>query len=109
MNNSSYKIQNIDSDTLIISFSGLAKQFGGIPQFEFLNFLNKHFTDINKHFYIDNYQVSYHKGINGLSTNIDETIEYLKNEIKNYKNVIFLGNSAGGYAAILFGSLFCEF
>ena len=32
-------------------------------------------------------------------------MSYLKNEIKNYKNVIFIGSSSGGYAAILFGSL----
>jgi hypothetical protein len=32
-------------------------------------------------------------------------VEYLRGEIANYKNVIFAGVSAGGYASILFGSL----
>lgn len=94
-----------DSDTLIISFGGRAKEFGGILPFEFLNFLNKNFEKYNKHFYIDIHQVWYHKGIVGLSTNIEETVIYFKSQIKKYKNVIFLGISAGGYAAILFGSL----
>jgi hypothetical protein len=105
MNKSVYKCDKINSDTLIVSFAGNAKLFGGIQTFEFANFLNKHFENISKHFYIDKYINSYHQGIHEISSNIDETVNYFKNEIKNYKNVIFLGNSAGGYASILFGSL----
>jgi radical SAM superfamily enzyme YgiQ (UPF0313 family) len=41
----------------------------------------------------------------GISKNIDETIQYLQEQIASYSNVIFLGVSSGGYAAILFGSL----
>ena len=100
-----YKCGNINSDTLIVSFAGNAQLFGGIQSFEFVNFLNKHFQNAYKHFYIDEHSDLYHKGIGGLTNNIDETVNYFKNEIKNYKNVIFLGNSAGGYASILFGSL----
>ena len=105
MHNSFYKIENVFSDTLLVSFSGMAKLFGGIQKFEFVNFLNNNFKDISKHFYIDDHCEIYHKGISGISNNIDETVAYLQNEIKNYKNVIFFGNSGGGYAAILFGSL----
>lgn len=106
MNNNSYlKIYNSDSDTLIISFACHAKWFGGIPRFEFVNFFESNFKNINKQFYIDKHVTCYHKGIFGISNNIDETVTYLKNEIKDYKNVIFLGVSAGGYASILFGSL----
>jgi hypothetical protein len=100
-----YKINEIKTDTLFVSFSGYAKQYGGIPRFEFVNFFTKHFNEINRHFYVDTYKTCYHKGISGISNNIDETAEYLQNEIKDYKNVIFLGCSGGGYAAILFGSL----
>jgi hypothetical protein len=105
MGDSYFKIEVPNSETLIVSFAGHALLFGGIPRFEFVNFFNKNFENINKHFYIDKFRTCYHKGIFGLSNNIDETVEYLKNEIKQYKNVIFLGVSAGGYAAILFGSL----
>jgi hypothetical protein len=93
------------SDTLIVSFGGMGRKFGGIMPFEFLNFLTKHFNNIDKHFYTDIHGEWYHKGIDGISTSIDETVIYLKRYIYKYKNVIFLGVSAGGYAAILFGSL----
>jgi len=72
---------------------------------------------------IDKYQNRYHSGIKGYTTSIeetvdllkekikgyttsiDETVDLLKEKIKGYKYVHFLGVSAGGYAAILFGSL----
>ena len=98
-----YKINIPTSDTLIVSFAGNAKLFGGIPRFEFVQFLKQY--DVSKHFYLDEYSDLYHKGLAGITRSIDETATYLKNEIKDYKRVIFLGNSGGGYAAILFGSL----
>jgi hypothetical protein len=97
-----YKINVPNADTLIVSFAGNAKLFGGIPRFEFVNFLKQ--FNVSKHFYIDEHNDLYHKGLIG-TTSIDETVTYLKNEIKQYKRVLFLGNSGGGYAAILFGSL----
>jgi len=105
MNTSFLKINKDNSNTLIVSFSSYATLFGGIPTFEFSNFLEKHFQDVSTHFYIDKYRNTYHRGIRDISKNIDETVDYLKEEITNYDNVIFLGTSAGGYAAILFGSL----
>lgn len=104
-NKCSYKVNIINSETLIISFAGHDRIFGGIPRFEFVNFMETHFKNISRHFYTDKYLNSYHQGIHEITNNIDETTEYLKNEIKNYKNVICLGVSSGGYAAILFGSL----
>ena len=101
----SYKVNILDSDTLVISFAGYDRLFGGIPRFEFVNFMETRFKNISRHFYTDKYLNSYHKGIHEITNNIDETIDYLRNEIKNYKNVICLGVSSGGYAAILFGSL----
>ena len=94
-----------NADTLIVSFAGYNKLFGGIPRFEFANFLNAHFADTDRQFYVDNCMNLYHKGIMGISKTIDETVEYLKTEIGGYKRVVFIGVSAGGYAAILFGSL----
>ena len=105
MNDSFYKIKVNDSNTLIVSFAGNAKLFGGIQVFEFQHFFEKYFNNVSRNFYIDKHTDSYHKGISGISTNIDETVIHLKNEIKDYQNVVFLGVSAGGYAAILFGSL----
>jgi hypothetical protein len=103
--NSFYKVDEINSDTLIVSFSGNALMYGGIPKFEFVHFFEKNFNDVNRHFYVDTNLSSYHKGIPEISNNIDETKEYLQKEIEKYKRVIFIGASSGGYAAILFGSL----
>lgn len=97
------KIQN--SEILVVCFAGLWHQMGGIQPFEFLNFLTKSYENIDSIFYIDKHQSWYHKGIQGITKNIDETVKYLDRQIKGYKKVIFMGVSSGGYAAILFGSL----
>ena len=107
MSESEYKIIN-GNKNLIICFGGMALQFGGILPFEFLNYLSSLYTNIcDLIFYIDNHQCWYHKGLKGITNDIDETIIYLNNSIKNgnYEKVIFMGTSAGGYGAILFGSL----
>jgi hypothetical protein len=100
-----YKKEVINSDTLIISFASHDKKIGIIKIFEFSNFLEKNFGNISSYFFIDKYINSYHNGIYGITSNIDETVEYLKTVINPYKNIICIGTSAGGYAAILFGSL----
>jgi hypothetical protein len=94
-----------ENDTILISFTGYAPLPGLLQNFDFKTIIINNFKDIDKHFYIDRNQCSYHKGIQGISNNIEETTSYLENEIKNYKNIIFIGISSGGYAAILFGSL----
>ena len=107
MNESEYKIIN-GNKNLIICFGGMALQFGGILPFEFLNYLYSTYeNDCDLYFFIDSYQCWYHKGIKEITNNIDDTVLYINNIIKsgNYNKVIFMGTSAGGYAAILFGSL----
>ena len=93
------------SKTLIVSFAGHGLMYGGVPKIEFSNFLKQHFSHIDAQFYVDYNCKSYHQGIQGISHNIDETVDYLKDKFKGYERVICLGASAGGYAAILFGSL----
>ena len=94
-----------EKDTLIVAFSGYAHAYGLIPPFEFINFLTNNFPNADKLFYKDTYCSSYHKGIEGISNNINETTSYLKEKIKGYSMVLFTGNSGGGYGCILFGSL----
>jgi len=104
---SEHKIIN-GNKTLIVCFGGMALQFGGILPFEFLNYLSSLYVDIcDLYFFIDKNQCWYHKGIQGITNNIDETILYINNIIKNgnYERVLFMGVSSGGYGAILFGSL----
>ena len=105
---SEHKIVRNNSDNLIVCFGGKALKMGGILPFEFLNYLSKTFkknTDL--YFYIDKKQCWYHKGIDGITENIEDTVLYLNNIIKksNYKKILFMGVSAGGYASILLGSL----
>lgn len=103
---SKFTIQhNETKDILIVTFGGIAKKLDGILPFEFLNFLSKNMPKYDMQFYIDLHGQWYNKGLLGITTTIDETVEYLRTEIKDYKKVYFIGNSCGGYAAILFGSL----
>lgn len=106
---SEYKIINNDSENLIVCFGGCGHKFiqGELP-FEFLNFLTKSYKCRNDSvFYVDYNECWYHKGFKNITTNIDESVNYLNKVInrKPYKKIIFMGVSAGGYASILFGSL----
>ncbi len=97
-----------NKNNLIISFGGSALQFGGILPFEFLRYLSSNYKDkCDLIFFIDLDKCWYHKGLQNITSNIDETVIYLNNIIKNgnYEKIIFMGTSAGGYASILFGSL----
>ena len=105
MSSSSIIINNNKSDTLLVSFAGHDMIYGQTPRFSFIQLFETHFKHIDRQFYIDIHVNSYHKGIGGISKTIDETITYLQKQIEPYKRVIFIGTSAGGYAAILFGSL----
>ena len=90
---------------LIISFAGNAVRYGGIPQFEFVNSLNKIYPNCDKLFYLDKTSRFYINGIQTISKSIEETTQYISSKIKDYKKVCFIGISAGGYASILYGSL----
>jgi hypothetical protein len=96
---------NNGSRTLLIAFGGMAMSLGGILPFEFKKTLDDHFPDIDSIFFIDRHQKWYHKGIEGISTNIEETVGYLSAIVGKYESVCCLGTSAGGYAALLFGSI----
>tara|TARA_Y100000389_G_scaffold8472_3_gene8072 strand:- start:6760 stop:7362 length:603 start_codon:yes stop_codon:yes gene_type:complete len=104
---SEYKIFDDANDNLIVCFGGMRLKFGNFQPFEFLNYLSKTYKNVDLNFFIDQHQCWYHKGLKGITSNIEETAEYLKKIInaKPYKKVIFMGISAGGYASILFGSL----
>ena len=87
----------------IFAGHGNPENIGAIPRFEFVKTMEKTFPSLDVHFYVDFNICWYAKGLDGITSNIDETVEYLRT--KKHKKNIFLGNSAGGYAAILFGSL----
>ena len=43
MDESFYKIEVTNATTVIVSFAGHDRIYGGIPRFEFVHFLEKHF------------------------------------------------------------------
>jgi hypothetical protein len=53
----------------------------------------------------DNKKSWYHFGIDGMGNSIDELSSYIKQITKGYDFVGTFGNSMGGYASLLFGSL----
>ena len=96
------------SKNLIICFGGMTLSSLQLPPFEFLTHLSSMYkTNSDLFFFIDRHRCWYHKGIKDITNNIFETVLYLNKIIEdgNYEKVIFMGISAGGYAAILFGSL----
>ena len=55
--------------------------------------------------YLRNNSKWYLGGLKGIGKNIWHTIAFLKKEFTKYDKVCCVGNSAGGYASLLFGSL----
>ena len=98
---------NMKTHTLVVTFGGMHGNFGGIMPFEFSSFMKKSkiLRCVDQMFYVDKAQRHYLSGIDQISSNVAETAMYLASKICGYKNIIFVGTSAGGYAAILFGSL----
>ncbi|MCW4040644.1 MAG: hypothetical protein NWE83_07825 [Candidatus Bathyarchaeota archaeon] len=94
-----------DSDTLIVFFGSMNGKIGTISPFEFLR-STAHFA-AHKLYVRDFYQSYYHKGLHGYTQNIHETQTLIKTFIHKHEieNLICVGHCAGGYAAILFGSL----
>ncbi len=100
-----FLVEKNESSNLLVSFGGIAHGLGGSPMFEFYNSLKTIHCD--KLFIRDFRQGWYHLGVDNKIVDIDGLSEYLVNFITegNYKKVCFLGNSMGGYAALLLGNL----
>ena len=83
MSKNEYKIIN-GNKNLLLCFGGMALQFGGILPFEFLNYLSSVYkNNCDLIFFIDRHQCWYHKGIQDITNNIDDTVLYLNNIIKD--------------------------
>ena len=92
------------SKYLYLIFSGRMGGVGITP-FEFSSTLR--ILKENKIFFRDLHQIYYHTGLVDISQSIPETVRYIRSEIEhlNLPEVIFIGNSMGGFAAILFSLL----
>ncbi len=88
-----------NSKALYIFMGGIAAGIA-VPPFEF--YRSASILDENKIFIRDLSQMWYLNGLPGVSKDIYETAEVLKNEIEklNVEKVYWVGNSMGGWAAI---------
>lgn len=95
-----------DSPVLAIAFGGLLMSVGGLPPFEFFGVLNEA-ASVKKIFLRDLDQSWYHRGVEGLGSDIAGVETGLREIVAEAepRRLVMLGASAGGYAALLFGRL----
>jgi len=95
--------QKTNSKFLFIVFGGAANKVAGERPLVFINYLKNAGCDV---IFLRDFEKSwYHLGVNTVGNNIDEVAEFLKKTTNEYETVITWGNSMGGFASILFGSL----
>jgi hypothetical protein len=96
-----------DSTTIVIAFAGLRGFLGGFPAFEFRNILSS--VDVKSAFFRDHYAAWYHRGVVDVGPGIDAVVAKLRELQSAADRVVMIGNSAGGYAALMFAALLdCE-
>jgi hypothetical protein len=93
-----------DSRTLLIAFGGMRGQLG-MPVFEFFKATGG--IPVKRLFVRDLRQAWYHRGIPGHGSTIEAVAQSLGELIERHgaDRLVVAGNSAGGYAALLFGTL----
>jgi pimeloyl-ACP methyl ester carboxylesterase len=93
-----------DSSVLLLAFGGMA---GGItmPPFEFFSITAK--MPVKRLFVRDLHRAWYHLGIPGLGSTISAVGTSLRQLIASQQvdRIVTVGSSAGGYAALVFGTL----
>jgi pimeloyl-ACP methyl ester carboxylesterase len=92
------------SSTLLIAFGGMRGQLG-MPPFEFFKATGG--IPVKRLFVRDLRQAWYHRGIPGHGSGIEEVAASLRELLDRHEvdRLVVAGNSAGGYAALLFGTL----
>jgi hypothetical protein len=93
-----------DSRTLLLAFGGMVGRIG-IPPFEFFSLTGS--IPVKRLFVRDLRQAWYHLGIPGHGSTIAEASQSLRRLIAGHrvKRLVVAGSSAGGYAALVFGTL----
>jgi len=92
------------SRTLLVAFGGMQGLIG-MPPFEFFKASGE--IPVKRLFVRDLRQAWYHRGIPGHGADLDGVVAALGELLGEYdvERLVMVGNSAGGYAALLFGSL----
>ncbi len=92
------------SGTLLLAFGGLVGQIG-IPPFEFFSLTAQ--VPVKRLFVRDLHQAWYHRGIPGHGSDLPQVADALRPLLaeQGVERLVVAGASAGGYAALLFGTL----
>jgi pimeloyl-ACP methyl ester carboxylesterase len=90
------------SSTLLCAFGGIADAVG-IPRFEFFNVTKQ--LKVDKMYIKDLHQAWYQKGLKGATTDVKGTWRAIGEVSRYYRRVVMVGNSMGGFAALLFGGM----
>lgn len=93
-----------DSRTLLLAFGGIAGRIG-IPPFEFFSLSGG--MPVKRLFVRDLRQAWYHRGIPRHGGTVPAVAESLRGILARHEvdRLVVAGNSAGGYAALMFGAL----
>jgi hypothetical protein len=93
-----------NAEKIYFFFGGISGSLG-IPPFEFLQSTGA--LKCSRVFLRDFSQSWYQLGLPGVGENVDIVCDYIKKIIytKSPSEIYFIGNSMGGYAALLFGAL----
>lgn len=94
-----------NKNVLLLAFGGLHNQLG-MPSFEFSQ-ITSEIKTINKIYLRDYSRLWYHRGLPNVGNNIAAIAACLQQYTthSSTKKTIVLGNSGGGYAALLFGHI----
>ena len=93
-----------EGKSLLIAFGGIIGALG-MPPFEFFNLTKK--IEVKKIYVRDMTQSWYHQGLPGIASDIDGVALFLRKKIEESgaEKIVLIGNSMGGYVAIIFGML----
>jgi hypothetical protein len=90
--------------TMLVAFGGMESRMG-VPPFEFLSIAGE--MDVKRMFVRDLQQAWYHLGLPRCGSDLDELAVSLRGMLRRRRvqRLVLAGSSAGGYAAIVFGTL----
>jgi pimeloyl-ACP methyl ester carboxylesterase len=95
---------DVESHTLLVAFGGMFGRIG-MPPFEFFSLAGS--IPVKRLFVRDLNQAWYHRGMPGAGTTLASVAESLSELIDAHRvdRLVVTGNSAGGYGALVFGTL----